>query len=621
MTFGAPHMALLLLLVPAIALLLWHGGRARRARLAAWAAPETGPRLPRGVEPWRRGVRATLLLLGLAACAFALTRPQWGYHYEEVKRRGIDLVIVVDVSESMLAEDVSPSRLERAKREISDFLDLMQGDRVALVAAAGTSFIQCPLTLDYAAVRQFLTLIDTDLIPTPGTDLAKALTTAARALETSGPSRGKGVVLISDGGNLEGDPAKVASSLHDQGITIYTVGIGNPDSAVPIPDPDGGLKHFEGKVVTTRLEEGVLRDIAQAGNGVYVRAVTGDLDLEKIYADIRERHSAAELGTSRRKVYHERFGWPLAFGLLCLALETIVPDRGRRAAVPVAAVVLALLAAPRVAQADVTSQVNRGMAAYAEARYDAALEAFGAAHDAAPDDPRTAFDLGVTQLRAGDAQAAAGLLEDAAGRARDDTLRAQSLYNAGNAYAKLGQFDRAVEAYERSLAIDPSDEDAKANLELVRQLIKRHEQEQQKRSEEQKRQNQKNQQQQQGNSGGKQQDQQQQQSQQSRNGGSDESPKPPQQQPQQQNADQNRQGARKQHPEEEQQAGGQPKPAGEAPQEQATAQQAAPAQPGAMDPREAAQWLRQLPNEDMEALKAYWRRQQPPPPAQPRRDW
>lgn len=628
MTFGAPTLSLLFLLLPAAVGLLWYGAGARQRRLQAWAQAETAPRLAVGVDPRRRRLRAGLWLLGLAACVLALVRPQWGYHYEEVQRRGIDLVLVVDVSESMLAADVSPSRLERAKREIADFLSLVQGDRVALVTTAGTSFIQCPLTLDYAALREFLKLVDTDLIPTPGTDLGAALAMAARAVESSGASRDKAVVVISDGGNLEGDPAAMAASLHDDhGITIYAVGIGNPDEAVPIRTADGSLKEYEGKVVTTRLEEGTLQEIARAGGGVYVRAVTGDLDLEKIYTDIRERHTADELGTAEHKVFHERFVWPLGFGLLCLALEACVPERRRRAAVALLVGTWCLVSPARVHADDVA----RGLAAYEREDYAAAVDALTAAREAAPDDARVAFDLGTAHYQAGDPEAAVPLFEAAITSAEDAALRAQSLYNAGNAYAQLGQFDRAVDAYERALRIDPSDMDAKANLELVRHLIEEREQEQEQREQEQ--QEHEEQQSDEEHKGDQPQDKSGDQQQQSPSGNQpeDQADRSPEQQP-----------SEAQSPDEAQQPSESPANPSAEDGAQNAAQQPSPASAGegeeaepgeeeavsvsakdgdTMSRAEAEQWLQQLPTENAEAIKDFWRRQQPQPSGPPRRDW
>ncbi len=613
LTFGAPHMLILLLVVPGAGALLWWGARTRRARLARWADPRMANRLTVGKQPWRRTVRGMLLLAGLAGCALALLRPRWGYHYEEVTRRGIDLVIVVDVSESMRAEDVSPSRLERAKREIADFLNLVEGDRVALAAAAGTSFIQCPLTLDYGAVRAFLTLIDTDLIPTPGTDLSAALLTAAKALEPSGPSRGKAVVLISDGGDLEGNPAAVAATLHEQNITLYTVGIGDPAHAVPIRTADGRLKEYEGKVVTTRLEEGTLTAIATAGGGVYVRAVTGDLDLEKIYADIRERHTAAELGRSERKVYHERFAWPLGLGLFCLLLEACISERGRT--VIAAAACAVLLARP--AAADTSRAVARGLAAYEREAYPDAVTAFTEAVEQAPADARTLFDLGAAQYQAQQYDAALQQFDAATAAADDPLLRAQSLYNAGNAYAHLGQFDRAAEAFERSLRLHPADGDAKANLELVRRLIEEREEEQNEREQEQEQGEGKGEE----NTGENDQGESADADAQSENG----QPAEPQQgdnsrpdedgQPQDgTDAPQQSERQESQTPAAPQAADGQQSDAQEGDAEAATT-------PGAMSRAEAEHWLQQLPSEDAEALKDFWRRQQPRPAAPRRRDW
>ena len=349
-------------------------------------------------------------------------------------------------------------------------------------------------------------------------------------------------------------------------------------------------------IVTARILRRLLN------SGVYVRAVTGDLEVEKIYADIRERHATEELGTARRKVYHERSVWPLGFGLLCLALEACVSERGRRTAMVVLVAGACVAAGPARTNAD---DVARGLAAYDAEEYPAAIEALAAAQEADPGDARIAFDLGAAHYQAGEHDAAATWFETAVATTEDAALRAHALYNAGNAYAQLYQFDRAAEAYDRVLHIDPADTDAKANLELIRRLIEEREQEQEDREDEAD-------EQQEGDE--KQEDGEKQQEGDENKQPDDSAGNDPKTQQQQEPSSADQQKTPKQPADGESDAAAKEQRAPEP-------SQGGEAAPGAMTRAEAAEWLRQLPAEDAEAIKEFWRRQQPHPTGPRRRDW
>jgi Ca-activated chloride channel family protein len=240
----------------------------------------------------------------------------------------VDIVIALDTSESMLSRDVKPSRIERAKREVYDLVHMLRGDRVGLLVFAGDAFVQCPLTLDYGACLMFLDYINTTVVPQKGTNLEAALMKAVEAFDDVERSS-KAIILISDGGNLQGDPMPVAREAKLKGIKIYTIGIGREGEEVPIPI-QGAFKYSRGRMVTTRLEDKPLKDIALATGGLYVRSVTGDLDLEKIYyEEIYKNMEKRELESTRRKRWEERFQWPLFAAVVLLFAEKIVGSRQR----------------------------------------------------------------------------------------------------------------------------------------------------------------------------------------------------------------------------------------------------------------------------------------------------
>jgi Ca-activated chloride channel family protein len=321
----------LLWLVPATAAFFVYSFRTRSRLLRRFASERLLEQLTRRTSRPRQVARAALVLLGLTAALASLAELRWGYTWEEVQRRGVDVVVALDVSDSMLVEDVEAdgglSRLARAQREIVDLLQLMEGDRIGLVAFAGTAFVECPLTLDYGAARIFLDSFDTDLIPVKGTDLAAAIDTSLEAFEGSSHAS-KAIILITDGEDLGGEGLEAAERAKEAGVRIFAIGIGD-DQGSPIPAPGGGFRRDRGgEIVMSRLDERTLQKIALETGGRYVRSVSGDLDLEKIYSQgIKAALADQELGERRQRRWEERFQWLLALALLALMAEPLVPER------------------------------------------------------------------------------------------------------------------------------------------------------------------------------------------------------------------------------------------------------------------------------------------------------
>jgi Ca-activated chloride channel family protein len=291
--------------------------------------------LPRLTGPERRGssfLKGLFLLFSMALMIFALAGPRWGSRYEEVHQKGVDIMILVDVSPSMLVEDVEPNRLERARREILDFLKVVQGDRVGLVAFSGAAFVQCPLTLDYAALRMFLDALQPGLVPVPGTDLGAAIRAGTSSFDLHSETD-KVILLITDGEDNEGQGLKAAEEARGKGVKIFVFGIGEP-SGGPIPrvDGKGGFRKDEsGKLILSRLDEKSLGAIAGAAGGTYVRSVAGDLDLDLLYFDgIKARTEARNLKSGKIRVYEERFQLFLLAAFLLLLLEGLISERGAK---------------------------------------------------------------------------------------------------------------------------------------------------------------------------------------------------------------------------------------------------------------------------------------------------
>jgi Ca-activated chloride channel homolog len=332
--FGSPESLWLLWLVPLLIGFLWYAAARRQKLLARFGSPALTARMLRGEAGWRTRFKAMLLVLAVLALTIALAEPKLGFDWEEVQRRGVDVVIALDLSDSMLVQDGAAgdvlTRLERAKREIKDLLDMMRGDRVGLVAFAGAAFVECPLTLDYTAVQQFLDELDPSVFSAKGTAVGEAIRAGTRALDKS-PGEARALLLITDGEDTTGEALAAAAEAKEKGVHIYAIGIGR-DEGAPVPAADGGFRRDgRGEIILSKLDESTLKQVALATGGAYVRSVTGDLDLETLYVrGIKASLVAQELTSKRRQRWHDRFQWFVGFALLALMVEALVPERGRR---------------------------------------------------------------------------------------------------------------------------------------------------------------------------------------------------------------------------------------------------------------------------------------------------
>lgn len=337
MRFADPALLWLLLGLPALAAASWWAvARKQRAlRLFAGGAPFVG-RFTSEIGRHRRAAKLLLLYFALLAAILAVARPQWGTSQEEVAHRGADVMVVLDTSLSMAAEDVSPSRLELARNAIAGLVERLAGDRIGFVTFAGRPALECPLTIDHAAVQLFLDAVTVESTAVPGTALAEALGVAMDALSRDGADSGdrsRAIVLFSDGEDHEGGLDEVLSEIEPAGVGVFAVGCGTTRGA-PIPlEPgrgaDAGYKlDHEGKVVTTRLNETLLEGLALSTGGMYRRATSSGAEVDVI-ADALLGLEGKELGALLRTRYEERFQIPLGLALLALLAETLLGDRRR----------------------------------------------------------------------------------------------------------------------------------------------------------------------------------------------------------------------------------------------------------------------------------------------------
>jgi len=270
---------------------------------------------------WRIYLMAGVLILSL----IALARPQWGFEWQEIKQEGVDLLVMVDVSKSMLTQDVKPNRLERTKLAIQDLLAQLKGDRIGLIAFAGDSFLLCPLTVDYNGFQLSINDLNTKSIASGGTNISQALYTAIKSYEDI-PSKNKAIIIVTDGDNLVGDPLKAAQLAKEKKIRIYTVGVGTKEGElIRIKGKDGVsefLKNRNGKIVRSQLNENLLSEIARATGGAYFRASSVEFGLDILYEKVISKLETRKVEARMEKKFYERFQWPLALAFLLLMLET-----------------------------------------------------------------------------------------------------------------------------------------------------------------------------------------------------------------------------------------------------------------------------------------------------------
>ena len=663
MSLASPPWLLAAVAAAIALLLLWRrADRSRRAALERFASPQLLGDLTASVSARRRSVKRALVVAGVLLAGLALAGPQYGFTWEETQRRGIDVLIALDTSRSMLAQDVAPNRLERAKLAVRDLVDQLGSDRVGLIAFAGSAFLQCPLTLDHAAFLESLDALQPGVIPTPGSDLASALRTAEQALATE-QRNVKLLVLFSDGEDLGGSAIEAAKHAAEQGIRVFTVGVGSDNGElIPVPSAKGGtefLKDPQGQYVKSKLDAETLRQVAELTGGFYEPLGRRGEGVTAIHDRALAPLPKEELASRMRRVPIERFQWALAVALLCLGLEPIVRERvsrGRRPRGAGASGVVLLLGSLAVAGAANAASVREAQRLYADGKYAQALAEYQAAVGDKPT-PQLDFNMGAAAYKAGQYGDAAGAFARALG-SEDPKLQEQGFYNLGNAQFRLGEqtkeskpqqtmqaWQQALDAYESALKVDPKDEDARYNRDFVKhaleELQKQQQQKQDQKDEQEKqKQDDKKDDQQQQQDGEKKQDQQngddqkqQQEQQQQNDQKKDEQEKQDQQQdggepqptPDQQQKQQPKDGSddRKQDQEQQPSQGDQPKPDDQ--QEPGDSEQTGKPQqqPGQMSPDEARDLLDSLKDgeENLQQLDQNAQQQRRGRPREQERDW
>jgi len=332
MNFANPHILFFLAAVPVLAVIYLFAFAAKRKALFSLSGSRLLGKIS-SANPLLQKLKAALLILALFFIILSLARPQFGSKLVEVKQKASDVVLAVDVSKSMLAEDLKPNRLEKAKSLLSLLINQLGGNRVGIIAFAGTAFWQCPLTLDIASANLFLEIMDTNLIPLPGTSIGGAVRLGLKGLSNSAPGT-KAIVLITDGEDHDSDPLGAAALARSQGVKIYTIGFGNPNGEpIPLKDANGKFegykKNKKGEVVMSKMDEALLSQIAAQTGGEYFRADGGSVDVTRLVdalSGLEKRKTSSRLN----RQLEDRYQYFLFLGLLLLLIEYFIPETKKR---------------------------------------------------------------------------------------------------------------------------------------------------------------------------------------------------------------------------------------------------------------------------------------------------
>ena len=312
---------------------LW-SSKKRKATMERFAKKNLIADLTSSLDKRNQRVKIILMILAVFLIVLSFLRPQWGFHWQEIKRKGLDIIIAVDTSKSMLATDVKPNRLERTKLALKDFTRHLKGDRVGLIAFTGEAFLQCPLTVDYGGFLLSVNSLNVNIIPRGGTSISKAIKEAMRSYE-GGLKKYKVLILISDGEDHESNPEKAAEEAKKEGVKIFCIGIGTPQGElITLTDEKGNktfLKDRQGNVVKSRLDETTLQKIALATGGSYVRSGATEFGLDLIYKEKLSKMEKRELESKLARQFEERFQIPLVLAFLLLLGELFISERRKNA--------------------------------------------------------------------------------------------------------------------------------------------------------------------------------------------------------------------------------------------------------------------------------------------------
>ncbi len=473
--FEDPIYLYALALIPLLAILRFLLVRQQKKRLRKFGDRELVRQLSPDVSRFRPLVKYSLLLTALALLIVIIARPQFGTKINREKRTGIETIIALDVSNSMLAEDVAPSRLDRSKMMVENLVDNFTNDKIGLIVFAGDAFIQLPITSDYVSAKMFLSSISPSMIATQGTDIAKAISMASHSF-TQQEGVGKAIIVITDGEDHEGGALEAAKDAKDKGMRVYILGVGSAKGA-PIPTGNGDyMKDNTGQTVMTGLNEQMCREIAQAGGGAYIHVENNSNAQDQLDHELNKL-AKKEIESTVYSDYDEQFQAVGILVLLLLIIEICILDiknpllknislfkRNKK----VVAVLLVLLVSTTIQAQTDRMLVRHGNKQFRAGNYAEAEVSYRKAVEKNPRNAQAIYNLGNALLGQRKDSAAVSQFEQAAKLETNPIRKSQAYHNIGVICQGQKQFAQAIEAYKESLRNNPADDETRYNLELCK---------------------------------------------------------------------------------------------------------------------------------------------------------
>lgn len=482
----------LLLVIPILGVVYLFGLYRSRKKLKKAGDIELLKELMPDVSVWRPAAKFCLLLTALALMIIMLARPQFGTKINNEKRTGIETIIAMDISNSMLAEDVVPSRLDRSKMMVENLVDNFNDDKIGLIVFAGDAFVQLPITSDYVSAKMFLESIDPSMMASQGTDAAAAINMAVNSF-THDEGVGKAIILITDGEDHEGGALEAAANAKEKGMRVYVLGVGSPKGApIPIPGTNDFMTDNSGKTVMSALNEDMCKQIASAGGGVYIHVDNNSNAQQQLNNEL-DKLAKKEMETTIYSEYDDQFQAVCIIVLLLLIIEVCILERknpifrkfslfGKKAGKASMIIIFLMTSAASFAQTD-RDYVREGNRHFRKGNFAEAEVSYRKAQEKNVNNPQASYNLANSMFAQRKDSAAIVQFEQAVKSETNPYRKAQSYHNIGVVCQGHKMFGEAIEAYKNALRLNPNDHTTRYNLELCRRQLKNQNQNQQQQGE------------------------------------------------------------------------------------------------------------------------------------------
>jgi Ca-activated chloride channel family protein len=474
--FADPIYLYLLAVIPVLAIIRFITYRNQKKRLRKFGDPQLLRSLMPDVSRFRPAVKFWILQGALALLVVMLARPQFGTKISNEQRTGIETIIAMDISNSMLAEDITPSRLDRSKMMVENLVDHFTNDKIGLLVFAGDAFVQLPITSDYVSAKMFLSSIDPSMMATQGTDIARAIDMATHSF-TQEEGIGKAIIVITDGEDHEGGALESAKAAKDAGMRVYVLGVGSTQGApIPIPGTGDYMKDNTGNTVMSALNEDMCRQVAQAGGGAYIHVENNSAAQDQLDNELNKL-AKKETTSTVYSEFDEQFQAVAILALLLLILEICIYDRRnpllkrlslfgskKKAAATVALLLVAITAS---AQTD-RQYIREGNKQFRVGQYDKAEVSYRKAVEKNPKNPQAAYNLGNALMAQKKDSAAVQQFEQATRIETNPLRKAAAYHNMGVICQTHKMYGEAIEAYKNALRLNPNDDETRYNLVLCK---------------------------------------------------------------------------------------------------------------------------------------------------------